>query len=252
MTTISVTSGTLHLATVDGGSMFFHNSIDFSAYAGTDGGVTPYKITFTDNAGKKASAWAAAVGGGETLAARSNVSNCINNSMDTFDGASPTGFHAISLGGGVKRCSTADEITVAIGELWKISATIAITSGAFAGIQFRVSVGGGYLGSSLIPTFNSTGFRYTTGVINSTGLVEFICTAACEFTISDISANKLTDVPATGLHLVSAFGGTIRNMDTVESGFNPNTVVSVEYVVPGNWFLLGAQNKLQGLRGVNG
>jgi hypothetical protein len=42
------------------------------------------------------------------------------------------------------------------------------------------------------------------------------------------SSKKLTDVPATGLHLMSAKDGTTRNMATNETGFDPNDIVKVE------------------------
>ena len=42
-----------------------------------------------------------------------------------------------------------------------------------------------------------------------------------------MSIKPYTDILATGLHLMSTKNGTTRNMASVESGFNPNTVVSV-------------------------
>jgi hypothetical protein len=38
----------------------------------------------------------------------------------------------------------------------------------------------------------------------------------------------LTEVPATGLHLMSAKNGTTRNMASVTSGFNPNAITLVK------------------------
>lgn len=64
-----ISLGDAHIATRDGEAMFFHDSIDFSAYAGTDAGFTPYYIQFEDNAGLVAAAYAGAAGGGETLGA---------------------------------------------------------------------------------------------------------------------------------------------------------------------------------------
>lgn len=52
-----ITSGELHIATINGGAMFFHDSIDFSAYAGNDAGLTPYRFVFIDSAGKIATAY---------------------------------------------------------------------------------------------------------------------------------------------------------------------------------------------------
>jgi hypothetical protein len=49
-----------------------------------------------------------------------------------------------------------------------------------------------------------------------------------DFSSTDNSLKKLTDIPATGLHLMSAQDGTTRNMASVETGFDPNTIVHVE------------------------
>jgi hypothetical protein len=59
-------SGTLHIATKDGEAMFFHDSIDFSAYAGTDSGSTKYKAVFYGGTGI-ALGYIGAVGAGKSL-----------------------------------------------------------------------------------------------------------------------------------------------------------------------------------------
>ncbi|MFA7202791.1 MAG: hypothetical protein WC188_03670, partial [Candidatus Caldatribacteriota bacterium] len=55
------------------------------------------------------------------------------------------------------------------------------------------------------------------GVVNKT--TDFSLTWSCK---------AYTDVPATGLHLMSTKNGTTRNMASVETGFDPNTIVGVK------------------------
>jgi hypothetical protein len=49
-----------------------------------------------------------------------------------------------------------------------------------------------------------------------------------DVTLDNVSVKKLTDVPVTGLHLMSTKNGTTRNMANVETGFNPNAIVGVK------------------------
>jgi hypothetical protein len=79
--TQSPVSGTLHIATVDGGAMFFHDSIDFSSYAGNDTDSTPYLFVFYDSTGKSAQAYAGAVGGGKALGAEINTGTLTLNTL---------------------------------------------------------------------------------------------------------------------------------------------------------------------------
>ena len=65
--TETITSGTLHIATVNGGAMFFHDTINFSSYAGNDSGNTLYIGVFYDSLGNSTRAFLGAVGGGEAL-----------------------------------------------------------------------------------------------------------------------------------------------------------------------------------------
>jgi hypothetical protein len=74
-------SGTLHIATVDGGAMFFADGLDFSSYAGNDTDTTKYLFVFYDSTGKSAQAYAGAVGGGKTLGAEINTGTLTLNTL---------------------------------------------------------------------------------------------------------------------------------------------------------------------------
>lgn len=158
-----ITPADFHIATKDGEAMFFHDSIDFSTYAGTDAGNTPYKFVLTDGSGNRAEAWGGAVGGGETLGA------------------------SIATG------------TLTSGRLYKITATEA-----------------DHFGTGLVigDYFTSDG------------------TESCD---ANNTVEPLTDVAATGLHLMSSMDGTTRDMSLVESGFDPNNVTSVKIYRDANY-----------------
>ena len=231
MPTIAVDSGTLHLATVDGGAMFFHDSLDFSAYAGTDAGFTPYKVTFTDAAGKTAEAWAAAVGGGEALG--SNAITSITNRADLPYDTLTINANGFDVDSGIKTQTAARAVAytndiVMLGKLWKVEIAFTLNSGTAP--QLRTKTGTSSASRVIVSPVVSGAYYWTgfDGGLPENGFVLRNEAAEQSNWSAAWTAKQYTDVPATGLHLMSASGGTTRNMDTVEAGFDPNTVVSVE------------------------
>ena len=43
----------------------------------------------------------------------------------------------------------------------------------------------------------------------------------------DISIKRILDPPSTGVHIVSAYGGSTRAWTNIDGGFNPNTITTV-------------------------
>jgi len=209
---VPVTSGTLKIVTLNGKTMFFHNSIDFSQYAGWDGGYTPYLFSFTDAAGKVATAYSGSRGGGEAY----NTDALLN--WDFTDGWSPfnssildSDSFSVSVGGGNITKST----ILTIGLLYKINYAGVVSTGSSDLRNDATITGVNLNGGAAHWTATSVGVRLRA---NTLGAIVDVTT---------LEALPLTDIPSTGLHLVSAKNGTTRNMTSVESGFNPNTVVSV-------------------------
>lgn len=213
-------SGTLHIATKDGEAMFFHDSIDFSTYAGTDAGSTPYRLVFTDAAGKKAEAYGGAVGGGEALSAELITTwiNGITDPMETLTvNANGKDLDAVinSTANGFANTNS----LAPVGRLLKINRTI--TSGT--GISFFWTPGGvkNFGSNNLVDVY------HTANHASGEGHHSIYTSGACNFS-QTTSSKAITDIPATGLHLMSTMNGTTRNMASVETGFNPNTVTSVK------------------------
>jgi len=234
-------SGTLHIATVDGGAMFFHDSIDFSSYAGNDTDSTKYLFVFYDSTGKSAQAYAGAVGGGEAL----GDELVTNGDMETGD--PPTGWNVRNLS---TLSSVADERTGGSG-----SASINIYAGSdmyggaiqtpavTSGILYYLSAwgknvdgGNGYLvigqtsGGNINILINSVSWTQKTKYYTAINFEYIGCvvgTLGKNTRLDDISFKALTDVPATGLHLLSTKNGSTRNMKSVESGFDANAITRV-------------------------
>ena len=56
-----------------------------------------------------------------------------------------------------------------------------------------------------------------------------LCGGANAFNVSftNLSVKPLTDIPATGVHLISEQDGSTRNVAYKDTSFNPNTVVTI-------------------------
>lgn len=217
----NVTSSDLHIATVDGGAMFFHASIDYSWAAGDDAGVTLYEMVFEDVVGKVATAYAAAQGGGESLS-----ENKFDDPgfADTSKWNKDTGWD-VSGGKGVATGAVnntfigqLNKLTV-VGGLYKQGAELTdYTSGAVFASSY------GFVGPNItsLGVFTSYQTQY-----DRAGNPGFGSRGTSTLSIDSAFAYQVLDIPTTGLHLVSAVGGTTRNMRSVDSGFDPNTVVKV-------------------------
>lgn len=211
-----ITSGDLHIATRDGEAMFFHDSIDFSAYAGTDGGSTPYRFVFTDSAGLTATAYGGAAGGGEALGADIfsgwdftsgwAANKCTINDSNTFTLIASTGY-------------VYDSDAVVANRLYKATAFEATVSAGSAALR----------GPASKPIYCSAGRTgYGTPVNTQVNIYNLSGDVGAITDVTALEMKPLTDVPATGLHLMSTKNGTTRNMASVETGFDPNAIVGVK------------------------
>lgn len=240
----AIVSGTLHIATKDGEAMFFHDSINFASFAGSDAGSTPYQFVFYDATGKSAQAFAGAVGGGEayTDIIGGTDPTLLNGNMEAGNPPSTwakTGTMTLSAeaertgGGGAQSLGIIKSVEYSVtyqnvitqGSLYKYqmyAKTANASSYAGAGLE---NVSTEYTAST---SWTLLGPYYRTGG-TSAKLVLFPqdATGTYKAFYDDVVLQKLTDVPATGLHLMSAKNGTTRNMKSVESGFNPNTITRV-------------------------
>lgn len=210
--------GEIHIAIKNGEAMFFHDSIDFSDYAGTDAGSTPYIAEFEDSAGKKATAYLGAVGGGETLG--SELSTAFTSGWLTTANASITDadtFVTTASGYGILKNTIGSS-----GSIYKC-----VISGPSNCVPYMSSV-------NPRSAFLANGTEYLTYVTSLFGDTNFYLrnTLAGTSDVTALSLKIMTNVPATGLHLMSTKNGTTRNMASVETGFNPNAIIGVTIWTP--------------------
>lgn len=218
---ITTVSGTLHLATKDGEAMFFHDSINFSSLEGR-------KIVFTDAAAKTATAYGYRAGTGEALDVNV-VDAFVYSDYDTFTTSNNDISSAIALTD--KTCYFRDSFSGDNGALYKLLiSALTINSGVTP--QSRVSLQTNLGSPILFPTM-STAASYVTLTSTATWYIGGRTTAKTNYALTDFTFCKLTNVNSTGMLLVSARGGSTRNMTSVDSGFNPNAVTKVTvYDVP--------------------
>jgi len=204
------------------GNAFFWSSLDLSALAGTDLGYTPHYIEVLDAAGKKATGYLAGVGAGETLG-----SEIITNAADR-EFSSDTGFWVKDAGCTIA-VGVAHFVAVAVNYGLNQNAALLTYLALYKGI-LTVSnhVAGNLDISSLTRVSLSTGNGLKTGYIigSSNGRFYIIAGTIASLDADDVSFKRVTDPPATAVHIVSALNGTTRNWASVESGFNPNTITS--------------------------
>ena len=218
--TQAVTSGTLHIATNAGAAMFFHDSVDFSAYAGNDAGVTGGIAEFIDSAGKIAYAHIGAVGGGENLGDEliSTWANHVSYPYETLTTTASTINSAINTTGlGYARFGI---FLLDAGRILKAVLSVTLNSGNLPLLSYAMSNGTALTAiTNNVPTYHTK--------VTESYCLQYSNASATAFSATN-SLKYVTDVPATGLHLMSAQGGTVRNMAYTQTGFNPNTVTSVK------------------------
>lgn len=219
----SVAVSNCRLSTYATGAMFFDEVIDFSAYAGTLGD-TPYYLEFVDSGGKKCTGYCADAGGGEAVDSEL-ISGWTNGGYETFTVNAnnhdiDSAINSITSG----RCISSQFTS---GKILKNVINLTVNSGAVPQINLANAVGAGGLTSINMSAGVNT--VYLTGFSTYNGILLFSGTAA-DFSAL-CSCKYMTDVPATGLHLVGTQDGSTRTL-TPETGFNPNTIASINiYVV---------------------
>jgi hypothetical protein len=229
----SVSSIDVKISTKDGEAMFFHDSIDFSGYAGTDTGNAPRKIIFTDSAGKKATAWCGAVGGGvgfgSNLVSNSTFESGVSGWNDgyyyhLFDLEWDETNQRLAFSSLIYGSVHPDLINGTLGKLLFINADT----------DCNVGIGENY--NSYQPTHSLTPpLSCTNNISDSSLYVNFQNRIGDYVTtyIDNVEVKAYTDVPSTGLHLVSGANSTTRNFASIDAGFDANDVVTIQITESG-------------------
>lgn len=114
-----------------------------------------------------------------------NVSSFVNVNMETFDGASSTGFHAICTSN-FKFCGSVDELNIVQGKRYAISFNAVLTSGQAPDWAIRNAISTGTLivaNTNIVPGYNYGEF---VSDISQVSVIQIRAQAACEFTLSEI------------------------------------------------------------------
>lgn len=239
------------------GNAFLWQDIDLSAYAGNDSGLTPYSILLTDAAGKTARGFIGAVGAGETLSGTELITT------PGFEATFTDGLCANWLDDG--SASRSEELTTkhSGAKAQRLSANVGggvhqpvycinQRLNKFSGWVYPVA-GSAQLWATFIPSNASSGtgsWQNLGGYFNTAAttywyLRPYAATNPSDIIWDDLSMRRVLDPPATGVHIVSAYGGSTRAWTTIESGFNPNTITSA--VVSVNPQILGGGSMKLGL-----
>lgn len=195
---VTETSGHLYLAFINGGSMFWSADNDYSAYAGTDAGSTPYMFVF--NGTNTIIAYGGAAGGGVALGADGlaawdltsdwSVVNCNGtiNDSNTFTNTAASGCVTLT-----------DSGIITPGKLYKATLNGSPSAGT---LSFR--------GNSSDPIWCSgnTCNGYAAAVWNKIIIYNAEGGIGATTDITSMTLEPVTDVAATGLHLHSTKNGT--------------------------------------------
>ena len=158
-----------------------------------------------------------------------NINTCTNGDYGTFDGASATGFHAISSGAATHEGGTADEISVVSGQVYEVSFTLALTSGTAPTIGMLDALNGSTLATETsqtsIPGSNVITF---TASSTGTGVIQFQNTStATEYTVSSLDVYLVSHVPDGDFALtLEQFGGDTEIIASASDR---------AFVSPNNW-----------------
>ena len=121
-----------------------------------------------------------------------NVSNCVNDSYDTFANGTPTGFDAIYSTAGTQWAGSADEIVVVSGTQYRVEFDMVLNSGAAPDYNFVNTFGGAPVTSDAFQTATpgSNAFNFTCNSSNTSPLA-FRNIAATNFEITNLSVREV-------------------------------------------------------------
>ncbi len=232
--TQTVTASELHIATRDGEAMFFHDTLDFSAYE------NDFYFEFIDSDDKVATAYSDAAGAGET-----SVEVATNGNLEA---GNTTGWHTLESAGSA---SLAVNSTTPLSGSYDLK-VVAVNSGSYPRVAVEVACTVNslyklgqwlYSGPETTAAYLFVALNTTTGAsriasrLSASKELEYI-TAVSDYTrmgaitfatgthyLDNFSLKRLTDVPTTGLRLRNLSND--RDMQSVETDFNPNDVTKI-------------------------
>ena len=228
------TGSTFNRGDLTATNAFFWSSLDLSSYAGTDLGSTPYYIEVLDAAGKKATGYIGAVGAGETLGSELVVNSGFDTDLANWilipaEGTIEwdAGREKFTEPGASVDMYSSQQITTTQKALYKAQTTIVSTTH-----RGWLNIGTVQNGETLLSIYTDIATPGTlTGYVHSPGTSIWITNKfsgpggnICIYDNSTVK--RVTDPPATAIHVVSSLNGTTRNWASIASGFDPNAIAS--------------------------
>lgn len=207
--------GSVFVDVLDDTAMIMVDGQDLAAYAGSDSGNTPYMLMAKDTSGRVMASFCGAVGAGQAVGSNliSGFVNSSNGPLSTFvtDGLDITS--AIDADASCRFGS---------------STTASLTEGGiyFFDLPYTGSIGiSFYFGfSDVSPSFSGVLGILDSFYINSdrTAAVYllFYMAGGCNFSAPGCGLYRLTDVPATGLHLIDSIDGNQRGIAHIDTNFD--------------------------------
>jgi hypothetical protein len=228
ITELTGLSDKVHLATKDGEAMLFVDDVDLSSYAGTDSGSTPNMMILEDSSGNICASYIGAIGGGESLGSEliTGWTNSVSNPFETITvNVNGRDFDSAINTTGSGRADCGDIVTA--GSLYKSVVATTINSGGSYNYSLGVGAGGSFSAGQLLKTISATGVDTVIFAPKTYTVVGVYAGAAINFSAT-FTLKKYSDIPATGVHLVSEPDGSTRNVAYKDTNFNPNAVVTIK------------------------
>lgn len=227
-----------YLDMTSGNAFWIMDGIDLSPYAGNDAGYTPYRVTLLDTAGKTAVGYIGAVGsgwatGGDLLAGWNFTAPDWHPSTGCTVVDSNTITNAIANTGIAKWAFLTQN--------WLYKMVLAGTTGLLFGL------------SSANPRWVSPGFNGTYYATHGASFGNthgwLYAPLAGTYDVTQMELYRVTEPPATGVHIMNSLGGTTRGWASVDAGFNPNNVLMMTLTAMGIFIPLAVMHYKK-LRGV--
>jgi hypothetical protein len=214
---------------------FYWDSTDLSTYAGTDLGSTPYSIVLTDAAGKTARGFIGAAGAGETLGGELGINVsfdvdasswlALNCTLAAIAGGQSGKCLEITRTGAIPNSAYQNYTTTPLSCLLKASGYV--KSGTSGDEAFSIRHEGVVTFLSGISSGSWVQYMgYKSSKSDCYWYLRKDTATAGTMLFDEVSLKRVTEPPVTGVHIISAYGGSVRAWATIDSGFNPNTITT--------------------------
>lgn len=216
------------LSLVDGAAFVKVEGATLASFAGVEGTSTLWKLILRDPAGIVISGFVGAMDGAEALGSElvtngtfgANITGWTNVTAKNYGTFEWSGgkLHAAIDGSALAAGVSGDDIAFVAGKFYKVGFDVAVASGVGPRMSIKAAVASltpritFLVGGSLGNHGSGSYAYYYTATTTESAVVYFsnLATEAGDFTLDNVSVKEVTDVGATGVHIVSAKGGSTK------------------------------------------